>query len=133
MWFLSLKSDLSRQNMLDISLRFIWVASQLNQWKNQTLCVIHLLCLFGKHLVFEERLKKTHRVSYFTNINFGCFMIWTVHKSYNICQLSCFVDCGNIRPLKSNLSKHTLLDFSLRFILVLSWFYHCIKQTLRVR
>ena len=44
-----------------------------------------LLYGLGKYLVFEEWLNQIKSVSYFTNIYFGCFMVFPVNEVDTIC------------------------------------------------
>ena len=104
----------------------------LTSEKSRHYVLANLLCQFGVHLVIEKWLKQTHCVIYFIKTRLGCFIIWPVEKEDTIYYLNYCVDLGNIWSLNSDLSRHTVLDISIRFILVASWFYQRIKQKLFV-
>ena len=65
----SLKSDLRRHTVLDISLIYIWVFRNFTSEKIRHSVLANLLCWLGLHLEIEQWFKKTHCVIYFTNIH----------------------------------------------------------------
>ena len=68
--------------------------------------------LFGVDLAIERLFNQTHFVRYFTNICLGCLTILPVKKSDTVCYLIYCVDLGYIWSLKSDLSRHAVLDIS---------------------
>ena len=78
------------------------------------------MCLLCVNLVIEHVFKQTICISCFTKINLCCFTTRPLEKSDIMCGIIYWYELGNIWYLRSDLSRHTMLAMSLRFILVVS-------------
>ena len=133
LWYmLSLKSDLNRHTVLDISRRFIFLFHGLNSEKPDTMCQLsyYVDCVCIQSL--KSKFNQTHCVSCFTNIDSVFLHDLTSEKTDTMCQLIYCVDLGYFWSLQSDLNIHTVLYISLIFIWVVSKLYQCKNNTLCV-
>ena len=93
---MSLKSDLIKHTVVDVSLICILFFCMIWPVKIRHYVLANWLYLFGVHLAIEDLFEQTHCDRSFTKIHFCCFAIWPINKSDTVCWAYIYRTCGSL-------------------------------------